>query len=192
MQTDQQQKVKVDIKYLQPGWVVDQPLFSGSTLLLKSGTVISDTILSLLSRRGIKYLSVSKGSTLSEFGEVPTSGRFQKSRSVGQSEDPSITPAEILASHKIVPVVSQPVIESAALELDRVFVDAAENQKVEIDQLQQVVDPVISTFLERPTNSVMLPDQIDMKTYAMNHGLKVGLFYMVIAQDWCSSEQCFV
>ncbi len=175
--TDQARKVSVSIDRLEVGCKTDQDVFVGTTLLLSSGTEISESILRLLKRRGISSIQVSSDSILA--GEE--GGNVNKAREVFGSAD------SILDMHGVRLTVPLPIIKDACEEIDCVFVDAVQGL-IDIDKVHGALDPVITPFIQTPPDIVKLHDPA-VSEYAVNHGIKVGLYYLVIARDWCRNEE---
>ncbi len=174
-------KVRIPIDMLAVGWVCDHDLYSGYNLLLAKGTIIDQQILLLLKRRNITHIEISPNSELAAFLQDET-----------EEHDPLFdllySAAEVYLEHNVMSAVPERVLKDAADHLETFFVQFENGELIDVNELRPVVNQLVAEFIARPQFAIKLLDLDFSDKYTYYHSINVSLLYMLVAQDWCKSE----
>ncbi len=174
-------KVKVPIDKLEPGFVTDQDLYSGSNLLLTRGSKVTTSLIAAMKNRDLKFVEVS------EHSELATK--------VDNSEPPDsltkmlLNTREVHRQHKIQTAVPEEMLEEATDELEGFFNEIELGNDTDPNMMRPMVGLIVSELSQNKGAAVKLLDLDKFDRYTYRHSLNVGMLYAMVAQDWCDSEE---
>lgn len=175
-------KVRVPVDVLAVGWVCDHDLYSGYNLLLAKGTMIDQQILGLLKRRNITHIEVSGQSELAGFAG-------DANGELDPMFDLLYSAAEVYLEHNVMSAVPIHILKDAVERLTGFFSDFEQGEKINVDELRPTIKLLVTEFLAKPALAIKLLDLEFVDQYTYYHSLNVGLLYLLVAQDWCDTEE---
>ncbi|MCB1188687.1 HD-GYP domain-containing protein [bacterium] len=173
--------VFVPVERLSAGLVVDSDLFADNQKLISKGTVLSQSIISNLTSRGIEQLKVRRGSSLARLGIMPESAEDRFAALL-------VDTGRIYEKHDLSMVIPQEKLESASHQIETFFCDLELGQSVDLTKMRGTVDGLIREFTKNPNGAVKLLDLEHFDRYTYRHSINVGLLFLLNVADWVDDE----
>ncbi len=170
--------VTLSLEQLQPGLVIDQDIYTGAQMLLKSGTEVTADLLIRLRQRNIESINISRGSRLARILAEP-----EPSSSLAETSN-----AVLFKRHGIKSAVPEELLEEATNEVQNFFQQIELGGNVEVDPMRDLVRGLVGHMLANPDGAPKLFSLKSFDAYTYRHSINVGLLMLLVVRDWGLSE----
>lgn len=174
-------KIRIPLDKLEPGFITDQDIYSGSNLLLAKGSTVTVSLVATMRLRKLEYVEVSETSKLAKL--------------LDDSEQPDsltkimLNAKEIHEQHNLQTAVPVEMLEEATDELQGFFKEIEMGIQADPNKMRPMVGLIVGELAKNPGAAIKLLDLDRFDRYTYRHSLNVGLLYAMVAQDWCDSEE---
>lgn len=172
------EQVTLSLEQLEPGLVLDQDIYSGHHMLIKSGTEVTADLLIRLRQRNIESINISSTSRLARILSAPPPPNAAA----------EMSNAQLFSRHGIKSAVPEELLEEATAEVHNFFQQIELGGNVDVDPMRELVRGLVGHMLATPEGAPKLFSLKDFDAYTYRHSINVGLLMLLVIRDWGISE----
>lgn len=173
------EQVTLSLEQLEPGLVLDQDIFSGTNILLKSGTQVTADLLIRLRQRNIESITVSSGSRLARILAPPP---------LPEPGEP-LSREELFRRHQVQSAIPEQMLAEATAEVEQCFTNLEAGGELKIEPLRETVSGLVRQMLSNPSGAPKLFELKEFDAYTYRHSINVGLLLLLVAKEWGLPEE---